>query len=110
VLERASLETAKLLTVLIPDPLSAELVTRPARALNPNLDILTRAMDAEQAERLRRAGATDVVQPEFEAGVAVVGYALRRYGLSGPDLARIVLARRAGFYGRGSSSNPPSGS
>jgi hypothetical protein len=44
------------------------------------------------------------VQPEFEAGVAVVGYALRRYGLSGPDLARIVLARRAGFYGRGTTA------
>jgi monovalent cation:H+ antiporter-2, CPA2 family len=107
VLEHASLDSAKLLTVLIPDPLSAELTTRTARALNPSLDILTRATDAEQAERLRQAGATDVVQPEFEAGVAVVGYALRRYGLSGPDLARIVLARRAGFYGRGSSPKRP---
>jgi CPA2 family monovalent cation:H+ antiporter-2 len=101
VLAHAHLERAASLAVLIPDPLAAELATRAARALQPDLAILTRAQSAREAERLRAAGATDVVQPEFEAGVAVVGWVLRRYGLSGPDLARIVLARRAGFYRRG---------
>jgi CPA2 family monovalent cation:H+ antiporter-2 len=101
VLRHASIATAKLLTVLIPDPLSAELATRTARDLNPRLIILARARDEQEADRLRQAGATDVVQPEFEAGLTVVGYALRRYGFSGPDLARQVLMRRARFYRRG---------
>jgi CPA2 family monovalent cation:H+ antiporter-2 len=56
VLDHVSLATAKLPTVLIPDPLSAELATRTARALNPSLAILTRARDEVEADRLRQEG------------------------------------------------------
>jgi CPA2 family monovalent cation:H+ antiporter-2 len=103
VLEHAHLKAARLLAILLPDGATGELTTRLARSLNPKLDILVRATDAEQAERLRQAGATDVVQPEFEAGVAVVGYALRRYGRTGPELARTILDRRRVYYRRGKS-------
>jgi CPA2 family monovalent cation:H+ antiporter-2 len=103
VLEHAHLATARLFAVLIPNAVDAELATRSARALNPTLAILARAPDATQAERLRQAGASDVVQPEFEAGLAVLGYVLRRYGLSGPELAEIVLDRKADFYQRGTA-------
>jgi CPA2 family monovalent cation:H+ antiporter-2 len=98
VLEHAQLGRARLLAVLLPDPAACEVVTIRARELFPRLDILARAVSAENAERLRQAGATNVVQPEFEAGVTVVGHALRSYGLSGPELARTVLARRASYY------------
>ena len=103
VLQHAHLDSAKLLTVLVPDPLTAELATRSGRAVNPQLPILTRATDTAQADRLRQAGASDVVQPEFEAGVAVLGYVLRQYGRTGPELGRVVMARKADFYKRGSS-------
>lgn len=98
VLEHAQVDRARLLAVLLPDPAACEVVTIRARELSPRLDILARASSAENAERLRQAGATNVVQPEFEAGVTVVGHALRSYGLSGPELARTVLARRASYY------------
>jgi monovalent cation:H+ antiporter-2, CPA2 family len=101
VLQHAHLETALLLAVLLPDGAAGELVTATARDLCPALDILARATNSEQAERLREAGATNVVQPEFEAGVAVAGYALRRYGRTGPELARATLDRRRVFYRRG---------
>jgi monovalent cation:H+ antiporter-2, CPA2 family len=98
ILEHANLEAAMLLAVLLPDPATCEVVTMHAREMCSHLDILARAASAEGAERLRQAGATNVVQPEFEAGLAVVGHALRRYGLSGPELARTVLSRRARYY------------
>jgi CPA2 family monovalent cation:H+ antiporter-2 len=98
VLEHAQLDRALLLAVLLPDPAACEVVTIRARELFPDLNILARATSAENAERLRQAGATNVVQPEFEAGVTVVGHALRCYGLAGPELARTVMARRASFY------------
>jgi CPA2 family monovalent cation:H+ antiporter-2 len=98
VLEHAHIDSAILLAVLLPDGAEGELVTILAREMEPGLDILARATTEAGAERLRQAGATNVVQPEFEAGVAVVGHALRRYGLSGPELARAVLARRARYY------------
>src|SRR5439155_15092300 len=100
VLEHAQLESAKLLAVLIPDSRAAELVTRHARASHPRLDIVARAANAEQVERLREAGATEAVQPEFEAGVEVIHHALHRYGIAGLELANMVAGRRAAYYRR----------
>ena len=102
VLEHARLDRAVLLAVLVPDPRTAELVTRRARAMHPRLDIVARAADAEQVQRLQRAGASEVVQPEFEAGVQVIRHAMRRYGIGGPELNSLAEGRRAAFYRRAS--------
>jgi len=99
VLEHASLAEASLLAIVVPDPRTAELATRHARGMNPRLDIIARAPRAEDVERLRQAGATDVVQPEFEAGVEIIRHALRRFGISGAELATLAAGRRASFYG-----------
>jgi CPA2 family monovalent cation:H+ antiporter-2 len=100
VLEHAHLERAKVLAVLIPDESVAELVTRRARAQHPRLDIVARVGSADQVERLQQAGATEAVQPEFEAGVEVIRHTLRRYGIGGLELVNVVTGRRAGFYRR----------
>jgi CPA2 family monovalent cation:H+ antiporter-2 len=99
VLEHAHVATAWVLAVLMPDANAAELATRNARAMAPRLHVVARARNAESLERLRRAGATSVVQPEFEAGAEVIQHALHRYGVSGPELSLIARARRAAFYG-----------
>ena len=98
VLEHAHLERARLLAVLIPDARAAELVTRHARTLHPDLDIVARAANADQVKGLREAGATEVVQPEFEAGVEVIRHALHRYGIAGTELSDVVAGRRAAYY------------
>lgn len=98
VLEHAGLKRARLLAVLVPDSAAAEAATRYARAINPKLDIIARANSASDIDRLRLAGATDIVQPEFEAQVQVVRHALRRYGVVGTELADVVAGRRAAFY------------
>lgn len=98
VLEHAHLERAKLLAVLMPDADAAQVVTHHARQAFPRLDIVVRARSAADLDRLRRAGATDVVQPEFEAGVEVIRHALRRYGIGGPELSQAIAGRRATFY------------
>ncbi|HEY3110074.1 MAG TPA: cation:proton antiporter, partial [Chloroflexota bacterium] len=98
VLEHAHVERARLLAVLVPDAVTAELVTRRARAMSPDLDIVARAASAEGVARLRAAGASAVVQPEFEGGVEVIHHALQRYGVVGPELAHVTAGRRAAFY------------
>jgi CPA2 family monovalent cation:H+ antiporter-2 len=100
VLEHAHLERALMLAVLVPDTNTSELVTRRARALDPDLDVLARATSADGVARLRRAGATEVVQPEFEAGVEVIRHALRRCGVESPRLEHLTADRRATFYAR----------
>ncbi|MCC7107059.1 MAG: cation:proton antiporter [Chloroflexi bacterium] len=98
VLEHAHLEASTLLAVLIPDARTAELVTRRARAAHSRLFIVARAPDAEQVARLRQAGASAVVQPEFEAGLEVIRHALRRYGIGSSELFNAMASRRVAFY------------
>lgn len=100
VLQHAGLERARLLAVLIGDARSAEAVTRYARARYPRLDIVARAASPEDVERLRRAGATEAVQPEFEAGLEVIRHAFHRYGIGGMELANLIAGRRAAYYRR----------
>jgi monovalent cation:H+ antiporter-2, CPA2 family len=100
VLEHAHLEGARLLAVLMPDALATEEATRHGRGLNPRLDIVARARDGRDVERLRRAGATEVVQPEFEASIEVVRHALRRYGVTSQELAHVTSGRRDAYYRR----------
>ena len=66
--------------------------------------MVARAADVREVERLQQAGATEVVQPEFEAGVEVIRHALRRYGTGGLELVGVVAGRRSAFYRRGLTS------
>ena len=100
VMEHAHLENARLLAVLMPEVDAAQVVTRFARSHHPELDIVVRARNGADVEPLRRAGASDVVQPEFEAGVEVIRHALRRYGIGGFELTHLITGRRAAFYRR----------
>jgi CPA2 family monovalent cation:H+ antiporter-2 len=100
VLEHAHLERARFMAILMPDARAAELATRHARAINPRLDIVARAVGVDHLERLRSAGAAEVVQPEFEAGVEVIRHALRRFGVGGLELSNVVNGRRVAYYRR----------
>jgi hypothetical protein len=100
VLEHAHLDRARLLAILMPDVTAAELATRHARAMNSRLDILARGGGVGDLDRLRAAGATEVVQPEFEAGQEVIRHALRRFGLGGLELSNLITGRRAAYYRR----------
>ncbi len=101
VLEHAGLERARLLAALVPDAADVEAMVRAALELNPRLDVVARARDAEQVGRLRQAGASEVVQPEFEAGVEVIRHTLQRFGVVGTELGILIGGRRRAFYERG---------
>jgi hypothetical protein len=103
--EHAQLARARLLAVLMPDISAAELTTRHARAHYPDLEIVVRVGNASDVERLQRAGATAVVQPEFEAAVEVIRHTMQRYGIIGMELAHLTAGRRAAFYRRGPAGN-----
>lgn len=106
VLEHAHLEGARLLAILMPDTTAAELATRHARSLNPRLDIVARSGGVGDLDRLRQAGATEVVQPEFEAGQEVIRLAMRRFGVGGLELSNLITGRRAAYYRRMAEDEP----
>jgi CPA2 family monovalent cation:H+ antiporter-2 len=108
VLERAGLRHARLLAVTLPDLPSAEQVVRAARTVSTRPRIIVRTHDARNIDYLKRAGAHEVVQPEFEAGLEMVRQALRSFGVSALETQGLLGGRRQEHYGGGVPSEPPS--
>ena len=84
VLRRAGIMRAQGMAVAVPSGAQAIFVTLSARHLNPSLPISTRAADAEEATKARRAGATSVVSP-FRMG----GWRMA-HGLIRPDTSNFL--------------------
>jgi CPA2 family monovalent cation:H+ antiporter-2 len=81
ILETASVGRAALVVVAVPEIEAAYLAVRRVRARNPRVPILARAHHAAGRERLSRAGATEIIQPEVEAASTLIRHALRRLAL-----------------------------
>jgi CPA2 family monovalent cation:H+ antiporter-2 len=75
-LEAARAERAELAIVAVPEIERAHLAVRNLRELNPDMPILARAHQTESRDRLIRAGATEVIQPELEAAGTLIRHAL----------------------------------
>ena len=69
VLEHANVKGARGLVVAIPDFPTVSAVVLAAKRLNPGIWVLARADSEEEMKGLRKIGADQVVQPEFEAAV-----------------------------------------
>lgn len=68
VLQEAGIERARGLCVVIDNDADNLYITITAKALNPNLKIITRAGQERYAQAMRTSGADEVVIPEFEGG------------------------------------------
>ena len=82
-LEAAGAREAAQVIVAVPEIEIAHAAVRTVRALNPTARILARAHHPAGSERLIGAGASEVIQPEFEAASTLIRHALR-----GLDLPR----------------------
>jgi CPA2 family monovalent cation:H+ antiporter-2 len=100
VLRRAGIDRARGLACTVPERRATEAIVRAARALAPRLDIIARARDAEHVADLQAAGATEVVYPEFEAGLEFIRHLFHRYGVSFLEIEGLVQGRRTSQYRR----------
>jgi monovalent cation:H+ antiporter-2, CPA2 family len=98
VLAHAGLERARGLACTVPDAGSAEAIVRAARSVYPRIDVIARARDAAALPQLRTAGATEVVYPEFEAGLEFIRHILHRYGVSLAEIQALLQAQRTAQY------------
>jgi CPA2 family monovalent cation:H+ antiporter-2 len=80
VLERAGAAHAALAVVALPEIERAHRTVRHLRALNPRAPVLARAQHPAGVDGLRRAGATEVIQPETEAAATMIRHSLRGLG------------------------------
>ena len=95
---RAGIEHARVLVVTVTDLVAARAAIRHARNLNPGIVVVTRATARAEVEVLREAGADEIIQPEFEAGLECVHHVLRRLGMSVQATAEVVAVRRTNLY------------
>ncbi len=83
ILQAAGIEDAALAVVALAEADAAYGVVRAARHANERVPIVARARSGEEQERLRTAGASEVVQPRLEGAASLIQDVLARLSLPG---------------------------
>jgi CPA2 family monovalent cation:H+ antiporter-2 len=99
ILEAADAEHAALVIVTVPDDQQAHFAVRAARALNARVPIVARAHHRGADEALRAAGATEVIQPEVEAGLTLIRHGLGQLALPKDSLIAYLEVLRDALSG-----------
>ncbi|MDP1722467.1 MAG: cation:proton antiporter [Candidatus Gottesmanbacteria bacterium] len=86
VLDFAQVDLARAMVIAIPDRHTQELIIGHAQTLNRHIKIICRSHHEEDQARLKSLGVTTIIQPEFEAAVAVVERLLPEFGVTPEDV------------------------
>ena len=97
ILKDAGIERARLLAITHYDIPASEQTIRELLRSYPSLQVIARAHYPGDLERLRSAGATEVVMPEFEAGMEFVRWTLGHLGVPAEEVERVIEDRRTEF-------------
>jgi CPA2 family monovalent cation:H+ antiporter-2 len=98
ILSHARIEEARILVIVINDPLSCRAITILARKLNPNLFIIVRTRFLTEVRRLRDLGADEVIPEEFETSVEIFTRVLKKYLIPEQTIDKYVQEVRADTY------------
>jgi CPA2 family monovalent cation:H+ antiporter-2 len=95
VLERAHVDTARLVIVASSDPHVTRLVVERALSANPAIDFVLRTHSDTEAAQLRAlSGRVQAVHGERELAVQMVRYSLRRFGVDAREAEAIAQGLR----------------
>ena len=97
VLELARVHEARAVAITFPNAEDAQLTSRAARAANARVDVVVRGSSTNHT-LLRRAGASEVVDPEFETSLEFVRHVLHRFGVDGREIGALQTRWRAEYY------------
>jgi len=98
VLEKVHLEKAKALAIALPDPNSTRLLLKHALEFAPDLDVVARSHENHEIDILTQLGATEVVQPEFEAALEMGAHTLSTLGESDESIDAAIKEIRTDRY------------
>jgi monovalent cation:H+ antiporter-2, CPA2 family len=98
VLSHAGIADARVLAVVIPDPVAVRRITEAARRLNPALHIIARTRFTAEIGPLMELGANDVIPEEFETSIEIFTRALFRYLVPRADIEHFVDEIRGEGY------------
>jgi CPA2 family monovalent cation:H+ antiporter-2 len=98
ILSAAGASRARLVFLTIPDAQTCMQVVRQARDLRPRVEVVARALYADHLRELHALGVEEIVQPELEAGLAMVRVVLMRYHVPAEDIRAFSEAVRMEMY------------
>jgi CPA2 family monovalent cation:H+ antiporter-2 len=82
----------------IPDAQTCVMVVRQAKTIQPQVEVVARALYADHLKELHALGVQEIIQPELEAGLAMVRVALMRYRVPAEDIRAFSEAVRTEMY------------
>jgi CPA2 family monovalent cation:H+ antiporter-2 len=80
VIDKANIKNAKAVVIAIPDRVVQEELITQLQTISPNVKIFSRAHHDEDAQRLKFLRVDSVIQPEFEASIAITRQILAALG------------------------------
>lgn len=95
-LDRARIDTAKLLLVTSPDPIAARTAVEHATKVNPTIEAVCRVHFDAQRDILHAFPRTQCVHGEHELAYAMARLMLKRFGLSAMESEAVVIDERRG--------------
>jgi len=98
VLEHLGIRRARMMVIVISDPLATRRTTAIARRMNPALFILVRTRFLAEMRSLQELGATEVIPEEFETSIEIFSRVLSKYLVPRDDIERLIAQARADGY------------
>jgi CPA2 family monovalent cation:H+ antiporter-2 len=95
VLDRASIEEARLLVLCIPERMAVRRAVEHARQRNPGIEVLARTHSDRDRDFLEAHGVADAVVGETELALELGRRALARFGIAGAEAESAVADQRA---------------
>jgi CPA2 family monovalent cation:H+ antiporter-2 len=95
VLSSLDMKKVKALVVTYPDPLAVSATVQAAMKLNPGLRIVARVHRQEDAGRIQKLGAVELVSPEYEASVELIKRILSAEGWQQNEITGVIDNLRA---------------
>ncbi|MGL6071311.1 cation:proton antiporter domain-containing protein [Craterilacuibacter sp.] len=99
VLGAAGIQRAKVVVITFADTHAAERIIEVVQALKPNLPVIVRTIDDSDIERLRAAGADEVVAEVMEGSLMLASQALMVMGVPVSRVLRRIRTVREARYG-----------
>jgi CPA2 family monovalent cation:H+ antiporter-2 len=97
VLDLARVGEARAVAITFANADEARLTSLAARAANRRIDVVVRGSRVSH-RLLRSAGASEVVDPEFEASLEFVRHVLHRFGVDGREIGAMQTRWRSEYY------------
>jgi CPA2 family monovalent cation:H+ antiporter-2 len=98
ILKHGGIKAARLILIVISDPVATRRITELARRRNPKIHIIARTRYVEEMKPLYTLGANEVIPEEFETSVEIFTRVLTKYLIPKDEIEKFITEVRSDGY------------